>query len=114
MTSIQRDEEGMRFEKRQISQSRFIFMLLALAWSSMQSASAQIEVVGTDATLDVATWNIEWFGASYNGPSDDAVQVQNVADIVLGTGIDLWAVQEIASIPRTEDPATVPTAKRPL
>ncbi|GEM_PF-363243 len=103
MTSIQRDEEGMRFEKRQISQSRFIFMLLALAWSSMQSASAQIEVVGTDATLDVATWNIEWFGASYNGPSDDAVQVQNVADIVLGTGIDLWAVQEIASIPRTEE-----------
>lgn len=52
--------------------------------------------VGDDTTFEVATWNIEWFGDSNNGPSNDALQVQNAAAIIAGSGIDLWGVQEIA------------------
>jgi len=78
-------------------------ILFSLMWLAIPAASAQIEQVGSEATLDVATWNIEWFGASFNGPSDDAVQVSNVADIVQGTGIDLWAVQEITDTGRFAD-----------
>lgn len=52
---------------------------------------------GTDATLDVATWNIEWFGAS-GGPSDDARQLDLVEAVIEGAGIDLWALQEIAGL----------------
>lgn len=53
--------------------------------------------MGSDATLDVATWNIEWFGSSTNGPSDEARQLTNVRAVLEGSGVDLWAVQEIAN-----------------
>lgn len=66
-------------------------------------AQAQIQNVGSDATLDIATWNIEWFGHPSNGPSNDTVQLQNVADIVDGSGVDLWAVQEIARSNRFDE-----------
>ena len=54
-----------------------------------------IPSVGTSGTFDIATWNIEWFGAS-NGPANDALQFQNVLEVVRQSGIDFWAVQEIA------------------
>jgi len=71
--------------------------------SSPYTAFAQIEQVGRDVTFDVATWNIEWFGSPSNGPSDDDRQVQNVRDIMLGSGIELWAVQEIANAGRFQE-----------
>jgi endonuclease/exonuclease/phosphatase family metal-dependent hydrolase len=52
--------------------------------------------VGDSTTLDIATWNIEWFGDANNGPSNDALQLDNVAAVMVGSGIDLWGVQEIA------------------
>lgn len=67
------------------------------------SAGAQIQDLGSDATLDIATWNIEWFGSASNGPSNDDIQVQNVADIINGSGIDIWAVQEIADLNRGQE-----------
>jgi len=67
------------------------------------TSHGQIQDVGSDATLDVATWNIEWFGSSSNGPSNDDLQVQDVVDIMLGSGIDIWAVQEIANQTRVDD-----------
>ncbi len=67
---------------------------------------AQIVEFGTEATLDIATWNIEWFGHSSNGPSNDDIQVQNVIDIVSGSGVDIWAVQEIANTNRFNEVLT--------
>ena len=52
--------------------------------------------VGTPGTLDIATWNIEWFGHPQNGPSNDDMQIENVASIMAASDIDLWGVQEIA------------------
>ena len=82
------------------------FLIVAFAFttaSSPYTAFAQIEQVGRDVTFDVATWNIEWFGSPSNGPSDDDRQVQNVRDIMLGSGIELWAVQEIANAGRFQE-----------
>ena len=71
------------------------FMLvLSLLWLPSRT-QAQIMEVGSERTLDIATWNVEWFGAPNNGPSNDAMQVENVADIINGSGIDLWALQEV-------------------
>ena len=67
------------------------------------TTDAQIQNLGSEATLDIATWNIEWFGSSSNGPSDDTMQVQNVADIINGSGVDIWAVQEISQPDRFND-----------
>ncbi len=51
---------------------------------------------GTPSTLDVATWNIEWFGDPQNGPSDDQRQFDNVRAVIEQADIDLWALQEVA------------------
>ena len=52
---------------------------------------------GTAATLDVASWNIEWFGATGSGPSNETLQLQNARDIINGTDFDIWGVAEIAN-----------------
>jgi endonuclease/exonuclease/phosphatase family metal-dependent hydrolase len=49
------------------------------------------------ATLDVATWNVEWFGDSSNGPSNTELQFQNVKRIIEETQLDIIALQEIAN-----------------
>lgn len=52
---------------------------------------------GFSTTLDVACWNLEWFGAPSQGPSDDALQLQNARDVILGADLDLWGVEELVN-----------------
>jgi endonuclease/exonuclease/phosphatase family metal-dependent hydrolase len=54
-----------------------------------------IPAQGEAATFDAATWNVEWFGDPGNGPADDEAQLRRVRDVINGSEIDLWAVQEI-------------------
>ena len=77
-------------------------LLLALALFGV-SASAQIDVTprGTDATLDVASWNVEFFGTT--SPTDradtspnDAVQYERVRAVLLESQIDVWGLQEVS------------------
>ena len=56
----------------------------------------QVQSVGTESSFDVATWNIEWFGSSFNGPGNDDTQLANVQTVIESSDIDLWALQEIA------------------
>ena len=55
----------------------------------------QIPAQGTSATLDVATWNLLFFGAPNQGPGDEPLQMARVRDVILGTDADLWGVQEV-------------------
>jgi endonuclease/exonuclease/phosphatase family metal-dependent hydrolase len=50
---------------------------------------------GTAATLDVAGWNIEWFGSTGSGPSNEPLQLSNARDVISGTDFDIWGVAEI-------------------
>lgn len=52
---------------------------------------------GTASTLDVASWNIEWFGDTANGPSNETLQLQNARDVISGADMDIWGVAEIVS-----------------
>lgn len=45
--------------------------------------------------MDVATWNIEWFGGG-SGPTDDDRQIANVRAVIEQAEIDLWGLQEIS------------------
>lgn len=60
-----------------------------------EPAQPQIPAQGTATTLDVGTWNLEWFGAPGNGPSDEALQLQNVAAVMEGAEVDLWGLEEV-------------------
>ncbi len=53
--------------------------------------------VSKDFTLDVVTWNIEWFGDAGNGPVDDNVQFENVKTLVTTMDADIYAFQEISN-----------------
>lgn len=58
---------------------------------------------GTSSTLDFATWNLEWFGDTENGPSDEQLQLENVQFIISGLDMDLWSVQEVTSVPHFDN-----------
>ncbi len=77
---------------------RVFTLILLLKCAPHISAAQTIPTKGTDATLDVATWNIEWFGddGESRGPSNDAGQMANVQAVIEQADIDLWGVQEIA------------------
>ncbi len=75
----------------------WFYASVAILLLAPSAASAQVQGVGSAATLDVATWNIEWFGSASNGPSNEERQQDNVRDVLAASDIDLWAVQEIAS-----------------
>jgi hypothetical protein len=48
-------------------------------------------------TLEVVNWNIEWFGSTENGPTNDPQQEQNVKAILNSLNADVYAVTEIVS-----------------
>ncbi|HEX2779996.1 MAG TPA: lamin tail domain-containing protein [Gemmatimonadaceae bacterium] len=60
-------------------------------------AFALVPPEGTAADLDVAGWNIEWFGDTQNGPTNETLQLQNARDVILGTDADIWGVAEIVN-----------------
>lgn len=74
---------------------RFLAGIVLAGWLFASPVAAQVPRVGTEATFDVATWNIEQFGGG-GGPSDDALQRLNVREVIEEAAIDLWAIQEIA------------------
>lgn len=49
-------------------------------------------VFGTDSTLDVVTWNIEWF------PKNGLTTMEYVAEIVPALDADIYALQEIGDV----------------
>ncbi len=51
-------------------------------------------------TLDVVNWNIEWFGSTTLGPTNDNVQEQNIKTILQNMGADVIALEEVVSEPR--------------
>lgn len=59
--------------------------------------AAAIPPFGQPDTLDVATWNLEWFGSTHEGPTDESRQLANARAVIAGLDIDLWAVEEIVS-----------------
>jgi endonuclease/exonuclease/phosphatase family metal-dependent hydrolase len=75
-------------------------LTISLLWLSLCTASfAQVVPgKGTDATLDIASWNIEWFGDTSNGPTNETLQLQNVRNVIAGADMDIWGVAEIVSL----------------
>lgn len=54
-----------------------------------------IPAKGTATTLDIGNWNLEWFGDTANGPTNETLQQSNVADVLKGTDLDIWGLEEV-------------------
>ncbi|GMU07047.1 lamin tail domain-containing protein [Corallococcus caeni] len=56
---------------------------------------------GTQPTavgLKVGNWNIEWFGSTAEGPTDEALQLANATAVLADAGPDVMGVAEIVSV----------------
>ncbi|MEX2569579.1 MAG: choice-of-anchor J domain-containing protein [Cyclobacteriaceae bacterium] len=64
--------------------------------SEMKSFLSGSTVAGK-MTLDVVTWNLEWFGSSvpFQGPQNVNLQLENVKKVILDLNADIYAFQEI-------------------
>lgn len=76
---------------------RWICSLWVFLWF-VKGVNAQIPQIGSSGRLDAVTWNVEWFGNSSNGPTNDDLQLQYVTDMVETMQVDLFALQEISDI----------------
>lgn len=82
-----------------------LISILSLGWvgcvdpAAEDSLDSEVSVPsrGGADTLDFGEWNLEWFGASNNGPSDKALQLANVRDVIRGADLDVWALEEVVS-----------------
>jgi len=57
--------------------------------------NTEFEAVGTDTTLDFATWNLEWFGDTERGPDNEDLQFENIHFVISELDMDIWSVQEV-------------------
>lgn len=48
-------------------------------------------------TVDVGSWNLEWYGDGDKGPGDDLLQQDNVARVLAETDLDLVGLVEVVS-----------------
>ena len=60
---------------------------------------ATVPAQGTATTLDIGNWNVEWFGDTGFGPTNETLQQSNVRDVIAGADLDIWGLQEIVSKP---------------
>jgi len=51
-------------------------------------------------TLDIVSWNLEWFGSASNGPADKNLQEANASKIIQWLNADLYGLVEIVDTMR--------------
>ena len=72
-----------------------------LHFSSTGISAATVILKGNsypfDLTLNVVNWNIEWFGSSSNGPSNETLQQANAKKVMDVLDADVYAVAEIVN-----------------
>lgn len=65
------------------------------------SLSEAINLKGTSidpvTTLEVVNWNIEWFGSTTFGPTNENLQEQNIKTILQNLNADVYALAEVVS-----------------
>ena len=76
---------------------RRLIIAIIIAVSSFTAGFSQVPKIGSDSTLDVATWNIEWFGDSINGPNNEVTQLKNVTEVITSMDIDILALCEVSN-----------------
>ena len=59
--------------------------------------SQNIPKIGNDTLLEVCAWNIEWFGDTGYGPTDETLQFNNVKAVIEKTDIDVLALEEMST-----------------
>lgn len=66
-----------------------------LTWhASLYSQS--VPRIGTDSTLEVANWNLQWFGSTTAGPVNETLQLKNISATIQMSDLDVWGLVEVS------------------
>ncbi len=78
---------------------RYIVLLFLFHFIYLKAAFTQtLPKLGNDTLLDIACWNVEWFGDANNGPTDEALQYNNIKALMLQTDFDILGMEEISNM----------------
>ena len=86
----------VRFAPTQNNQN-FTGNISITSGSLSESINLKGSSINPATTLEVVNWNIEWFGSTSLGPTNDNLQEQNVKTILQTTGADVYALAEVVS-----------------
>ena len=75
-------------------QGNLTFNTTALADTTISLKGNSIDAA---TTLDVVNWNIEWFGSTTLGPTNDVLQEQNVKTVLQNLAADVYGITEVVS-----------------
>lgn len=59
--------------------------------------------ITADNTLDIVWWNIEWFGNTGFGPTNEATQQSNVGQQLQAMSADIFCLEEVCDISKLDD-----------
>ncbi len=73
-------------------------MIICPVLFSAKPCFSQIPSIGDSLKLEIANWNLEWFGKKGYGPSDENLQQSNVLDVIKRSNIDIWTFCEVSDV----------------
>lgn len=76
---------------------KYPILILFIYFLSVNICKGQVPVIGDSSTLEIANWNLEWFGKTGYGPSDERLQQANIRDVVQKSDIDIWTFCEVSN-----------------
>jgi len=82
-----------------VGQFRSAFQITPRFATDLSQAPIVEDTVAKSRTLDVTTWNLEWFGSTdtARGPNDKARQNASIRRVMDSIKADLYALQEVVS-----------------
>lgn len=73
-------------------------LLSDIAVTGPPPAGASDETFETNESLDVVAWNLEWFGSTNYGPTNEALQKANIKTVVKTLNADLFTLVEVSNL----------------
>lgn len=59
--------------------------------------TAETQAIPNTSTFKITNWNTEWLGCSTFGPTDETLQINNVAAAMLAMNSDVYCIQEVTN-----------------
>jgi Endonuclease/Exonuclease/phosphatase family len=78
-----------------------IYQLLPRSNADFSSLGNSYGIGGNDTprnkSLDLATWNLSWFGSTTNGPTNEGLQLSNIKRVLDSLQADIYVLSEVSN-----------------
>ncbi|MFT3687418.1 MAG: choice-of-anchor J domain-containing protein [Phycisphaerales bacterium] len=100
-------------EAAKSANSRIAFRYMSSATQSATWEIKNVKVTGEPVTnpnmavFKITNWNTEWLGCTTFGPTDETLQINNVAAAMLSMNADIYCIQEVSNTAGSPSIATL-------